>query len=528
MRDGSERNPMGIWKTVTSGAGPDTKKLSVPGGWLTLVFVAGVVVGGPVFIADQTHSWTDGDTLTDAGAAPVADAGTPTPVVPNATKQTQIGQNLSSLVDYSTDRPFVNELLQARAWISGTSSIWDDGRTIAVDGRGYPTGLLAGQIGRLVVFTAARPAGDYVFTYAGSAPSLRVDGASVASSVPGKMVLTVPASGNLVINLLGGTITSASLVKADQSSSGVLFNPAWITDLKKYKVLRFMDWQRTNFSRTQTELNHDFDPLSALPISLSAGAPFEVMIEAANLADADLWVCMPVNSDAAYWTRALSLIKTKLKPGLRVWVESGNEIFNSQFAVNNVLGTDFNAKMYAHALRTGDLAAVVESTLGARGVTVLGAWQSVPWWTEESLKKIKDSGKTMPKAVAIGHYFGHSLSDDVTLFTSGAMLAEVNKAIALSKEHKVIADKYQVKLVAYEGSSHITDNGGRRVNADPRMTDMVTALLTAWASTTDGVFVNFSYVGSWGPYGSWGQRETFWGPNTPKGMAVEAFVASQK
>jgi hypothetical protein len=78
----------------------------------------------------------------------------------------------------------------------------------------------------------------------------------------------------------------------------LLFNPSFLEGLRRYRLLRFMDWQRTNGSPQQHASQR------ALPThqfwSTERGVPWEVMVALANVLGADPWLCIPHRASDAY------------------------------------------------------------------------------------------------------------------------------------------------------------------------------------------------------------------------------------
>ena len=74
-----------------------------------------------------------------------------------------VGTNFWFMYDNQYVWPFVDFFKQSREFWSGSSSAWDDGRTLTVDTNGYPTSLLSGQHAATLLFwdgTVHYPAGE--------------------------------------------------------------------------------------------------------------------------------------------------------------------------------------------------------------------------------------------------------------------------------------------------------------------------------------------------------------------------------
>jgi hypothetical protein len=94
------------------------------------------------------------------------------------------------------------------------------------------------------------------------------------------------------------------------------------------------------------------------------------------------------------------------------------------------------------------------------------------------------------------------------------------ESIAWIKGQKRVADKYGLKLVAYEGGQHIVGVGGgennptvmnlfHAANRHPRMGEIYRQYYDAWTAAGGDLFCYFSSVGSWSKWGSWGILEYY-------------------
>ncbi len=97
-------------------------------------------------------------------------------------------------------------------------------------------------------------------------------------------------------------------------------------------------------------------------------------------------------------------------------------------------------------------------------------------------------------------------------------------------DNKKIADKYHVKLVAYEAGQHLVGVAGGEnnqrltelfmaANRHPRMGRLYTQYLDAWRDAGGDLCAVFSSVGRFSKWGSWGLLE-FYDDDTPKFRAV--------
>jgi hypothetical protein len=92
------------------------------------------------------------------------------------------------------------------------------------------------------------------------------------------------------------------------------------------------------------------------------------------------------------------------------------------------------------------------------------------------------------------------------------------EAIKYITDHKKLADKYGVKLVAYEAGQHLVGvQGGENndalcklfwaANRHPRMGAVYTKYMDAWRAAGGDLMAIFSSTGAWSKWGSWGVCE---------------------
>lgn len=192
-----------------------------------------------------------------------------------------IGTNLTGIADWSTEWAFVDAFKASRAWISGTQSQWDDGRALDLDPDGWVRSLLPGQIARTLLLPDGHyPAGRYVVLYNGQG-TLEYGGGAVldtASSTPGRDVVIVSGMAPVIMNVTattpgnhlrdirflmpGGVCSADPFTYCDDANpcgtgacerfediyATQVFHPTFLSRLRGYRTLRFMDWLQTNNS----------------------------------------------------------------------------------------------------------------------------------------------------------------------------------------------------------------------------------------------------------------------------------------
>lgn len=333
--------------------------------------------------------------LLAAYAAPSATAnGVPIndPVPVNA--NSPLGINLTPLADWSSEYAFLNPFKQSRPWIPQNATTWDTGEAalLDLDANGWVRSLPAANAPvqyrsvATIMFHAIGghyPPGQYVVMYDGEGtleyshdaakdPYLSTPGRDVVHVNPGftntgfvlKIMQTDPKrTGNYIRNI---RVQLPGQATVDPVSG--MFHPDFIDSIARFRVVRFMDWMRTNWDANgpirrpdapQKDWQHPLhaaqdnpylrqrvagdrsaDQLidwSARPkvgdarYTNEAGVPAEVMIALANTADVDPWFNIPHNASDDYIYRFAELTRATLEPQRRVYIEYSNEVWNAGF-----------------------------------------------------------------------------------------------------------------------------------------------------------------------------------------------------
>ncbi len=284
----------------------------------------------------------------------------PPPVEAFPGRSKWFGTNLFTLDDSAPYQLFHNVLHQARPWISCSWSRWNDGRPLALNAAGEVTSLLPDQIARTVIFSGARPAEDFTFAFDGVG-TFTIDNAALRSLAPGRFTVRPAATGNVILNI---TSVSASdpmrnlkLARADENVAHGLFSAPTVFELAKYKCLRVMDLQRTNFVLPLADRKRNDLRAGDLRIASSDARRVDVLCALASAARTDLWLCVTPDADAEYIETLLRTVRTFLDADLKCYVEYGNENWNSAFPRYNLLpGANHDTKMQGVALKAFDLA----------------------------------------------------------------------------------------------------------------------------------------------------------------------------
>ncbi|SLN68147.1 Leukotoxin [Roseovarius litorisediminis] len=363
----------------------------------------------------------------------------------------------------------------------------------------------------------------------------------------------------------GDYIRNISVVHEDDLElyeSGAVFNPEWLAFVADAREFRFMDWMRTNGSDAQS---WDDRPTMDSATWMADGAPVELMVQLANEAGTDPWFTMPHMADDEYVRKFAEYVRDNLDPALTVRVEYSNELWNFAFKQTHYMrdqaleewgidtGTAFIDYQIKRATEVGSIwqevfAANAEAPelLNVIGTQTGNAWALDRMMNAEVWQEMEPDGFIDPTTVfdevAITTYFGSKTIKKAELreellnaiedpdVDAAAWLAQklmdpdypnsIPEQQAQWINSKEAGDKFGLDLVAYEGGQHVHHSfsvGGLTAEQttalttfmsefvrSPEMAQLYEELWNAWASVSDGAFMQFGVVSSPSKYGSWG------------------------
>jgi len=464
----------------------------------------------------------------------------------------ELGINLAGPADWNTELPFVDVFRLSRTWISQKKGqAWGKGPKLSLDQHGWVKRLESDCWAETLMCTIDGdhyPSGRYTVIYDGVG-TLAVSGAaSSLSGKPGRMTMDVDASkGTLFFKLLKtnpkNPIRNIRVVMPGFESryGKYAFHPAFLKRWRGVTCLRFMDWMKTNGS----EIQHWGDRPQVSDANYTAkGIPLEVMIDLCNELKADAWFCMPHQADDDYIRQFSQMVKSRLNPKLKVYIEYSNEAWNSMFAQTRY--TQSKAKelhlgakerpwegggMY-YAQRSVEIFKIWEVAMGGRDrlIRVL-AWQSGnTWWMENIVLTHQDAYKHAD-ALAIAPYMGMGVpvkgkgitAQQVAGWSVDQVLDYLEKkslpdSVESMRKSKEVAKKFGLRLIAYEAGQHMVGVAGgennekmtklfHAANRHPRMAKIYHTYLDAWSREARDLMCHFSSVGKWSKWGSWGVME---------------------
>lgn len=575
-----------------------------------------------------------------AGWTLVRADGAPASAAIGSNASSPLGSNLSDWPDWGTEQPFLDLFKTSRAWITQAPGVWDTGERAKLDldadgwVRSLPTASATGTTYRSVTtlllngadLNSSRPGGEYVVLYDGEGTITYALGArKVASkSRPGRDVVQVDAtnSGGLQITLTATDpnrtgnylrnirVASPGIVcddaplqmcladndpacqRAACHSTEValvlgqqLFHPQFLRTQVRYKALRFMSPMAANVTDSSAPQITDWaqrNTLASARWNGQAGVPAEVVFALSNQLQTDAWVNMPHRASDDYIRQFARQARAQLAAGRKVYVEYGNEIWNTGFSAGTWVqqqgevawpgGVDsgYTKRINWYGMRTAQTCDLWKAEWGAdagRIVCVLGAQAANPWTATAALDCALWIRKPCQAhgigAIAIAPYFGSYLGLPVNqnqlqawvLDADGGMrrlFAEINAGSVLTggpaggalaearrwvTSYAAEASRRGLGLLAYEGGQHLVGVGNVvhdtaitnlfvQANRDPRMKASYLTMLQDWTQAGGGLFMNFQGIGVAGRWGSWGVLETMNQTTSPKADALSQFIVA--
>jgi len=182
----------------------------------------------------------------------------------------------------------------------------------------------------------------------------------------------------------------------------ITFHPDYLNDLKRYKAIRFMNFQAANETITtqydetkggwwvdvneKTEWDvrrlpsysvwSDGIPVSNEKYPPNRGVPIEVMVELLNVLGADGWFTVPFAATNDYVEQFALLVKEKLNKGQKIYLEYGNEAWNYAFRGANWLKAKGAQYVWSSSSNDNDEYAKQTNWFAKRTIEVCDLWKA--------------------------------------------------------------------------------------------------------------------------------------------------------
>ncbi|OVE81163.1 hypothetical protein BVY03_04555 [bacterium K02(2017)] len=530
---------------------------------------------------------------------------------------TPIGTNLGDINDYSGVWPYVNAFKHSRTWISGENyGCWDCGPALDLDANGWIRSLAPNNVARTIIYSGLPgryPSGQYTILYDGEGQLEYWGGGPQINNIvrsAGRDVVQVDSlQGDFFINLIqtnpsnymrnirvivpGGSCAADQFKYCEndlacgesdtcqifnESANPQTFHPTFLNDNKSYTVLRYMDWMHTNFS----EIRNLSDYSQMTDAQWNNGAPIEIMVELANVLQADPWFTIPHLATNEFVQEFATRVLANLNLNRKIYIEYSNEVWNGIFSQNLDVarlgcqrygdlqaGCDQDANpqngIYCESYpwplwnetcntagnryfsdRTVEIGDIFTQVFGGstRLVKVLASQIGFEWLHTQYLEWNDTYQKI--DVLATAPYFGGGYGGDAAVanWDVDRLIADIYQnalpeAIGyIEIDTQFLQNNYpQIDLISYEGGQHLAGLNGLEnneamtnlfiaTNRDLRMHAIYTEYLNAWKNLGGGLFTHFTNALVPSKWGSWGALE-YQGQDiseAPKHRAIMDFI----
>jgi len=486
-----------------------------------------------------------------------------------------VATNISGVVDYSTELVFTDAFKMCREWTTFDaegSGPWDTGADVPMLDNGFPVEVpFDGGTGKpqkvraLMVWDidTARPEGKYRLIVKGKGKVGLQFGADGIFDCPVDTLVDVYGNVSLSIEYSDkdDPIRDIRFIypRYVHSFESQTFHDDFLDFLKDFQCIRFMDWLRTNNSNVVSW--SDRSAYNFYTQTLESGVAYEYITELSNLMHKDPWICIPHRADDDYIRQLASFLKTHLDPGLKIYLEYSNEVWNGGFwqhseaaalaAAAGYTGTEWERAWKWTAKRSADLFTIFEDEFGGnkRLYKIIPSQAANSWLSNQIITYFEDPqynpGGVRADALAIAPYFGGEVAQDVVAegIVSSITVEEIVDRMEASLpvsfqwmlESKQVAGDHGLELITYEGGQHLVGTGGNEnieeltekliaANHHPDLQDVYCQYFDYWYENAGGLFAHFSSHGGYSKWGSWGIKENFADVNNPKYLAIRSCV----
>lgn len=487
--------------------------------------------------------------------ASVGASSSPAPRGSLPNENSPLGTNLNGVTYYTSEWPFVDVMKIAGGpdendrhgdvnfpWLAQQveGGPNDTGKRLRLK-NGYPASLASGQAAAVLIYhdvAGHYPGGDYSVFFDGNGTLEFGGDATIVRKESDRLIVRVePSNEGIVLRIIAtdrrDPLRNIRIIMPGfaETYETEPFHPLFLKRMEKYRVLRFMDWMATNNS-TQRRWEDRPKPTDSTQAS-PKGVALEHLIDLANTLHADGWFSLPAEANDAYVRQFATLVRDRLQPDRRVYIEYSNEVWNDLFSAAAYarkrgralrLSRDPDvAQSRFYAQRSVEIFTIFEQVFGSRErlVRVIGTQVA----NIDVAKEILEWNETFAHAdaLAVAPYFTMDPStvpdplgmSDAELFA--ALRADITGLTRGVQEHVDYARSRGLPVFAYEGGSDLTANPYADADAvtkrfaalsrHPEMKDVYLEYLTAWESAGAQLFNQFVNVGSWSKYGTWGALE---------------------
>ncbi len=500
----------------------------------------------------------------------------------------KVGINVSPPQKFSSSIPFVDLFKISTGWFTSCEFDWQRNRPIdpgctrknsfntkekekvQLDANGWVRSLPAKNapeiytsVSSLWTLPESFPTGDYIVFYEGQGEMAVRGDVTVNNERPGRIDFHLNSTKrNLRLHITKTTrnyIRNIRVIPKEYELSyrSRVFNPQYVNKVAPFNVLRFMPWMQTVYQQ-EVSWNTRAKPTSA-HYTATKGVPIETMIDLANQTRSAPWFNIPHKANDGYIHNFANLVKARLQPGQKVYIELSNEIWNGLYTATHYahqqarllwpraypkMNPGTRKLMLAinwYGKRSTEMCNIWKRSFGGQKnkvICVLSTYASSQRFGRELLDcplwKKGECGK-QADAFAVGPYFGDYMARIENRNTirawanqgdggmnsifkeilQGGLIKDKFKGGAIQRAIEVrikpnvaLAKEYGLPLIAYEGGQHLlrvdpphTLKDPRllemfvKANRDPRMKTAYLRYLQAWRQHGGKLMVHFYGIG---------------------------------
>jgi hypothetical protein len=458
-----------------------------------------------------------------------------------------VGVNLNGMSYWSTQWDYIDVFKKSglgdtssnQGWLAQDfqGSAWDTGQQLNIS-KGYPASLAPNtKAGRMMVRDLQRHgvSGVYIILWDGDGviTCSMQDVVRVSRPRPGRIDVLVQLSTSfnnglfIVIertNPLNPVRNIRVLTPGFGGGGGwggfrgTPFHPAFIETLRRYRVLRFMDWQETNGVGAGTWQQR---PKRTDTSYTTHGVPLEDMLLLANTVGADAWFCIPHLANDDYVRNFAIMVRDGLRPDRKAYIEYSNELWHTGFPGGqyaDAQGTITKLGRFCFTVaRMRNISRIFQDVFGAaargRFVTVVSSQVVNADATRQILACNIGAAGVDIDAIGLAPYFDGFLP---TLGNVSAIIASmddgINVSLKLVQEHAALTQPRGFSLFTYEAGPGSPVGSlselGISAHRDPRMRGLIRRYYEGLAALNVTLRMQFGSTGLPSKYGAFGLRES--------------------
>jgi len=318
-----------------------------------------------------------------------------------------------------------------------------------------------------------------------------------------------------------------------------VFTNDYLHRLQPFTTLRFMDLLGTNVN-TQVNWSDRVLPDNFLQGG-SNGIAYEYVADLANATGKDVWINIPAMATPDFVRNLADLLRDDVTTGASVYVEYGNETWNSYTPLYQQVQTQANSNplitttdgyyraAQEEATKIVQFGTIFRQEFGARASQVkpvYGGQQGGAYFSQIGLGFMSQNYGAPSQylsGVAIGDYLGASGDTLDALFAS--LQTNVGPNGYVLQEHQQnlsVVAPYGLPLYAYEGGVGITAYNSNTPGlvaqsiTDPRMGPILTQLARDWAQLGGGVNNHYTFIAPYGSTNYYGLLDGITLPGSPQ------------